>query len=408
MNDTPKGLRTHIGIVGRRNAGKSSLLNALAGMDCAIVSDTPGTTTDPVEKTMEMAGIGPVVLVDTAGMDDSGALGRQRVERTRNILRRMDMAILLADGDKWEDPEDELARELAESGIPWLVARNKLDKRPHPEDAEVWRKRIGLDENIPIADISAEDRKGLSYLATQLRKLAGAADGNALVHDLIPQNGVAVLVAPQDSGAPRGRLILPQAQTIRDLLDNGRMALVMTENQYPDGLSALGRDPDIVICDSQIVKYVDQHTPSRIPLTTFSILMARHKGDLNAFAAGAGALRQLKPGDAVIVQEACSHQPQPDDIGRTRIPALLRKIAGGNLEITFACGKEMEDYPERTKAIIHCGACVITGAQMRARQKLAEDGGIPMTNYGMAISLAQGILPRVLAIFPDALARLSE
>lgn len=400
MGGAPKGLRKHIVLAGRRNAGKSRLFNALARQDVAIVSHMSGSTTDPVEKTLEISPLGPVVLIDTAGMDDLGELGQKRVERSLAMLARADLAILVADGDAWGQMENDLLERLKAADIPFLIARNKMENGLMPE--EEWRKAIGLDKNIPCLDISAKEKTGMEEIVAALAALAGVEEERPLLGDLLPQNGLAFLVAPIDSGAPKGRLILPQVQAIRDTLDNGQICMICTEKQLGQALDRIR--PDIVVCDSQVVKQAAEHTPQDIPLTTFSILMARFKGDLTGFARGARALDKLRPGDAVLIQEACSHHAQKDDIGRVKIPALLAKRAGGGLDIRFAQGKEAAEYDSDIKAIVHCGACMLTRRQMCNRQRQAAEAGIAMANYGMAISLCQGILPRALALFPEALA----
>lgn len=401
MHDTPKGLRRHIAILGRRNAGKSTLVNTLARQNVSIVSDTAGTTTDPVEKTMELAPLGPVVLVDTAGVDDTGELGRMRVDRSYAILRRADLAIIVTDGKNWGEEERTLADKLKAANAPFLICRNKSELGLPAQ--EKWRKENKIDADTPLIDICAKTGNALGEVVNALAKLAGADDGEKqLLADLLPENGVVILVVPLDTGAPKGRLILPQVQAIRDCLDGRKICIVTTEKDYPAGLAALVAPPALVVCDSQVVDIVAAQTPQDVALTTFSILMARFKGNLTEFAKGAAALQNLKPGDAALIQEACSHHAQKDDIGTVKIPLLLKKLAGGELEIRHAQGKELIDYDRDIKAIVHCGACVITRKQMLARQKNA--GAIPMTNYGMAISLCQGILPRALQIFPEALA----
>ncbi len=405
MEDTPKGLRTHIALFGRRNAGKSSLLNALAGQTVAIVSEKPGTTTDPVEKTMELQPLGPVVLVDTAGIDDEEGLGPRRVERSLQILRRADAALLLTEGGTWGEAEDSLARKLVQAGVPFAVAASKADL-----PGFVLRRPAGLPEDVPVIAVSARTGEGLDAVRGALAALlpeAGLPEP-PLLSDLLPETGLALLVVPIDSGAPKGRLILPQVQAIRDLLDGRRLCLVTTEADLPAALQALKEPPSLVVCDSQVVRTADRLTPPEIPLTTFSILMARFKADLVPLARGAAALRHLRPGDRVCIQEACSHHPQKDDIGRVKLPRLLAKLAGGPLDTVMSAGKEMSDFPEGCRAVVHCGACVITRAQMLARLREARRRGIPMTNYGMAISLAQGVLLRTLSPFPEALRAFSE
>ena len=402
IQNTPKSLRLHIALFGRRNVGKSSLLNALVGQRLAIVSDTPGTTTDPVEKAVELAPLGPVVFLDTAGLDDSGALGEERVRRSLDILRRCDLALLVAAGADWGEHEARLARDLTANGIPFAVARNKRDLPEFDENA----RPPGLADAVPVVDVSAVTGFGLDSLRAVLQGLvpAEAEETPPLVADLLPERGLLLLVVPIDAGAPRGRLILPQVQTIRDSLDNRKLILVATAEELPAALAALKRPPDLAVCDSQVVHAAAGGIPPEVPLTTFSILMARLKADLPALARGAAALAKLRPGDAAHIQEACSHHPQKDDIGRVKLPRLLRKLAGGDLRLSWSAGKAFRDYDPEWRAVVHCGGCMLTRAQMLARLRAAEAAGCPMTNYGMAISLAQGALDRVLTPFPDALA----
>lgn len=399
MKDAPKGVRLHIGIMGRRNAGKSTLLNALCGQNAAIVSPVPGTTTDPVEKTMELDQLGPVVLIDTAGVDDAGELGLMRNQRSLSLIDRLDMALLLTDGDLWEECERNLVKSLEESEIPFIIVRNKADLGNLLE-ADEWRKQNCLDAQTPVVELSAACMGGIEELRAKMFSLMAPGEEKSLVSDLVPAQGLVFLGVPIDSGAPKGRLILPQVQAIRDLLDGHCLCMVMKESELKRGLSLA--KPDLVVCDSQVVKEVAAIVPEEIPFTTFSILMARSKGDLTSFAASARALANLAPGDHVVIQEACSHHPKKDDIGRVKIPRLLKTIAGGELKFTFLAGKESGEYPEKAKAVIHCGACVITAANMRRRQKKAQKLGLPMINYGMAISYAQGVLGRVLKPFPEA------
>ncbi len=413
MNEAPRAVRAHIALMGRSNAGKSALLNALCRQSVAIVSQVPGTTTDPIEKTMELSGIGPVVLLDTAGIDDAGQLGGQRKAASLRALRRMDAVLLVLDGLKWGEPEKELQTLCARLAIPCLVVVQKseslaesspLAQKELEARAEILKKEHDLGET-PVF-VSAKAGLGLEELITALCNLLrkNADPDKPLFKDLLPAAGLALLVVPIDTGAPKGRLILPQVQAIRDLLDGSQSALVSNVQHYPDALARLRKPPDLVVCDSQVVQEVVEATPREIPLTTFSILMARLKGDLNALAAGLGAIRKLRPGDRVLIQEACSHHPQKDDIGRIKLPRLLCQIAGGALEIDFAAGKEFSAYSRDYKAVIHCGGCMITARQMRARQREAEEYALPMTNYGLCISLVKGVLERVLEPFPQALA----
>lgn len=393
----PKGLRPHIALVGRRNAGKSALLNALAGQTVSIVSETPGTTTDPVAKTMELAPLGPVVLLDTAGIDDEGALGGKRVERTQNALRGVDAALLVTDRGLWEAPERELAALLEELGIPFAVIRNKADLEADGASAPA---RVG---EVPV---SARTRAGVGAVVAALARILpeAALAQPPLLADLLPEGALAVLVVPLDSGAPKGRLIQPQVQTIRECLDGRASCLVTTPGEYAAMLARLAVPPALVICDSQVVRETVAATPPEVPLTTFSILMARLKGDLAELAAGAAALAGLAPGDTVVIQEGCSHHPQADDIGRVKLPRLLRALAGGEVKTVVAAGTEFFAYPEGAKAVIHCGGCVITRRQMLGRMAAARSRGLAMTNYGVALSLGQGVLERALGPFPEALA----
>lgn len=402
----PKGLRAHIVLAGRRNAGKSALFNALAGQPASIVSHTAGTTTDAVEKTLEIAPLGPVVLMDTAGVDDEGALGRQRVEGTLAALRRADAALLVTDRDQWGEPEQWLAEQLEELELPYAVVRNKADLGGFPDAVDVQRREPPAAAAAPCLDVSARSGLGLDEVVGVLSRLLpqAALHQPPLLADLVPPGGLVVLVVPLDTGAPKGRLILPQVQAIRDCLDARALCLVTGVEDYAGALARLGQPPELVVCDSQVVRETVAATPADIPLTTFSILMARLKGDLCAFAAGAAALAGLAPGDCVAIREGCSHHPQADDIGRVKLPRLLAGLAGGPLRVSVEAGKRDTPYPAACKAIIHCGACVLTRRQMLRRLEDARAAGLPMTNYGLAISLAQGVLERVLAPFPDALA----
>ncbi len=401
MHETPKGLRLHIAFLGRRNVGKSSLLNALAGQQVSIVSDTPGTTTDPVEKIMELAPLGPVVFLDTAGLDDTGKLGQQRTRRTKEIMQRLDMALLLTDNDGWGETEGQIAAQLQEKNIPFAVVRNKTDLTPSGS----FDRPEGLDTQIPYILASVHNGKGLDDIREILEELLPQTTAHKLplLNDLLPEKGLVVLVVPLDSGAPKGRLILPQVQAIRDSLDGRKICMVCTEHDLPHALKRLKQSPDLVVCDSQVVHIVDKKLPLEIAMTTFSVLMARFKGDLLAFAQGTAALTRLEPGSKVVIQEACSHHPQEDDIGRVKLPRLLEKLAGGTLQCSLKAGKEFPTYEPDIAAVVHCGACVITRGQMLARQQAAAAMNCPMSNYGLTISLAQGVLSRVLSPFPDAL-----
>ncbi|MDO5536826.1 MAG: [FeFe] hydrogenase H-cluster maturation GTPase HydF [Desulfovibrionaceae bacterium] len=405
MLDAPKGLRLHIALFGRRNAGKSSLLNALTGQEVSIVSETPGTTTDPVEKTLEFLPLGPVVFLDTAGLDDEGELGRQRVEKTCNVLPRTDIALVVAADNVWGDCEREIVRRLNEEGIPCVAVLNKADKSAGgADDVEALVRRDC--PKSPVVRVSARTGQGIAELKEAIISVRPdeSLHESALVADLLPERGIVILVVPIDSGAPKGRLILPQVQTIRDALDGRKICMVVTEEELVPALDCLAARPSLVVCDSQVVHRVARDTPGDIPLTTFSILMARLKGDLPSLAAGAAAIGGLKPGDRVLVMEACSHHPQKDDIGRIKIPRLLERQTGGSLSFDMCAGKAPAECADGYSLVVHCGGCTLTRRQMLARLKSAKKKQVPMTNYGVAISFCQGVLERVLTPFPEALA----
>lgn len=400
MNEAPKGLRLHIGIYGRRNVGKSSLLNALTGQQVSIVSDTPGTTTDPVEKTQELAPIGPVVFIDTAGVDDIGALGELRAERTLKALERTDIALLVTEPQTWGPFEDRLCTLLQEHKIPFAVVLNKIDAG----QADPERVRLLEEQQIRTVSTSAEQGLGIGVLKDALAALTPDDwfQDPQLLGDLLSAGDLAMLVVPIDLGAPKGRLILPQVQTIRDILDSDASCMVVKERELRDALDRLNRPPRIVVCDSQVVLKTAGDTPPNILLTTFSILMARFKGDLSALSRGAAVIEHLRPGDHVLIAEACTHHPLADDIGRVKIPRWLRQYAGGDLQITHFSGRDFPEDLSPYRLVIHCGACVANRRQMLNRLYQAAAQGVPMTNYGLAISYVQGVLPRVLDPFPAA------
>ncbi|MEN9493218.1 MAG: [FeFe] hydrogenase H-cluster maturation GTPase HydF [Pseudomonadota bacterium] len=400
MLDTPKGLRLHIGIFGRRNVGKSSLMNALTGQAVSIVSDVPGTTTDPVEKTLELAPLGPIVFVDTAGIDDEGVLGEQRTQRTLEALARVDVAIVVTDSAGIGNFEAALIALLKEKSTPFFVALNKSDLGVPSAEALQSLTQQGI-EHVAV---SALQGTSLDRLKEALFRHApeGQLEEPRLVGDLLSPGDVALLVVPIDLGAPKGRLILPQVQALRDILDSDATGMIVKERELRDALARLTTPPRLVICDSQVVLKVTGDTPPEIPLTTFSILMARFKGDFMRLAEGAGAITRLKPGDRVLVAESCSHHPQADDIGRVKIPRWLRQYVGGNLEIDVMAGRDFPDDLSPYALIVQCGGCTITRKQMLVRQYRAAGQGVPMTNYGMTISVVQGVLDRSLAPFPAA------
>ena len=398
---TLKSLRLHIGLFGRRNVGKSSLINALTAQSVSIVSSAPGTTTDPVEKSFEMDPVGPVVFVDTAGMDDSGDLGALRMQRTASVLERVDIALLVCDQEGFGEPEEKLLATLGERQTPVLVVFNKGDLGGPPQSAV---DRLAAAE-IPVEMVSAATGRNIGLLKEAITRLVPdeRMDAPHLVGDLLPAGELAVLVVPIDLGAPKGRLILPQVQVIREILDSDAMCVVVKERELREAIGRLDRPPRLVICDSQVVLKAVADTPAAVPLTTFSILMARYKGDLVKLARGAAAINRLRAGDRVLVTETCSHCALADDIGRVKIPRWLRQFVGVHLDIDVAGGAELPDDLTPYRLVIHCGSCMTTRKHMLARLYRAERQGVPMTNYGVAISLLQGVLPRALECFPAAL-----
>jgi [FeFe] hydrogenase H-cluster maturation GTPase HydF len=390
MKATPRGLRLHIGLFGRRNVGKSSLLNALAHQEVAIVSPTPGTTTDPVEKAFELQPLGPVLFVDTAGIDDEGALGELRVAKTRAVVDRTDLAILVTDG--WQRYESELVALFAERKVPVVIAANKSDLGAVTLPA-------GLREAFPV---SATTGAGLSALRQALIRAAPDEFVNppAIVGDLVPPGQLAVLVVPIDKEAPKGRLILPQVQTIRDLLDNDAACLVVKERELAPLLARLKAPPALVVTDSQAFLKVAADTPPAVPMTSFSILFARYKGDLAALVRGALAIEQLRPGHRVLIGEACSHHPIADDIGRVKIPRWLEQYVGGKLQFDTFAGHDFPAELGQYQMIVHCGACVANRREMLTRIEKAHACGVPITNYGLCIAYSLGIFERALQPFP--------
>ena len=401
MQDTPKGLRLQIGLFGKRNSGKSTLMNALIGQSVSIVSAHPGTTTDPVEKAYELAPLGAVVFIDTAGLDDEGELGALRVQKTRAVLERVDLALIVVDDGRVGPLEQELIATLREQKTPFVVVFNKADLH-EPGKAQLMDLAA---DNVESAVVCAAQGTGIDLLKEAMFRQApesGLEDAR-LIGDLIGPGDVVVLVVPIDLGAPKGRLILPQVQTLRDILDSDATGMMVKERELPDALARLTAPPKLVVCDSQVVLKVAADTPREIPLTTFSILMARFKGDMIGLAEGAGAIQRLQPGDRVLISEACSHHALADDIGRVKIPRWLRQFAGGNLEIDVKSGRDFPDDLSPYSLIIQCGGCTVTRRQMLARQYRAIRQCVPMTNYGMAISVVQGVLDRSLHCFPAAL-----
>jgi len=397
----PKGLRLHIGIFGRRNVGKSSLLNAFTRQRVSIVSEQAGTTTDPVEKPMELLPLGPVLFIDTAGIDDEGALGAERVDRTRRAFDRSDLGLVVSDG-AWGAFEDTLLAELAARGVPAVVVFNKADVGPPAPD--LVARLSG--EGHRVVTTAAPRGEGILDLRQALLDAAPAdfLENPAILRDLVPPGEPAVLVTPIDKEAPRGRLILPQVQAIRDLLDGDAWCIVVKEDRLGEALAALARPPALVVTDSQAFREVAAATPAAVPMTSFSILFARFKGDLTSMAADAAAMDALRPGDRVLVAEACSHHPIEDDIGRVKIPRWLSRMAGGPLRFTTVQGHDFPDDLADYRLVVHCGACVQNRREVLGRVLACRRAGVPVTNYGVAIAHAFGILERALSPFPAALA----
>lgn len=405
MQKTPKSLRLQIGLFGRTNVGKSSLLNLIAGQDVAITSSVPGTTTDVVEKTMELLPLGPVVLLDTAGLDDESELGGKRVERTLRALDRADVVVFVVEPHGLAESDRAFLRELADRKKPFVAAVNKSDLAP-PDPAMTSELARAGAEWLALSTLDPEGRE--AALRTLKRALARLIPEEflrtpSLLGDLLPAGGLVALVVPIDLQAPKGRLILPQVQAIRDALDHDQFVLVAKERELASAFARLARPPDLVVCDSQAVLKTVADTPPAVKCTTFSILLARMKGDLAELARGAAAIDGLAPGDRVLVAESCTHHAAEDDIGRVKIPRWLRQFVGGDLAVDHYAGR---DYPADLsgyKLIVHCGSCMLTRGEMLYRIGRAREAGVPITNYGLAISHTQGVLARTLGPFPAAL-----
>jgi [FeFe] hydrogenase H-cluster maturation GTPase HydF len=409
MSTTPKGLRLHIGFFGRRNVGKSSLLNAITRQHVSIVSDVAGTTTDPVEKPMELLPLGPVLFIDTAGIDEAGGLGASeklgelRVEKTRQALERTEIAVLVAEAGVWGEFEDGLLADFGARQTPAVVVFNKTDIAA-PDAALVERLR-GSKLRVVLA--SAITGAGLAELREALLELAPAdfIDSPAIVGDLVGPGELAVLVVPIDKEAPKGRLILPQVQTIRDLLDTDALCMVVKERELRSALDRLKTPPKLVVTDSQAFLKVAADTPVDVPLTSFSILMARFKGDLTAQVEGTLAIERLRSGDRVLIAEACTHHPIGEDIGRVKIPRWLTQYTGVKLEFVTVEGRDFPEDLASYKLVVHCGACMWNRRQMLSRILQCQHAGVPITNYGLTIAYSLGIFSRALEPFPAALAR---
>ena len=405
LNAAASANRIHISFFGCRNAGKSSVVNAVTGQDLAVVSDVKGTTTDPVRKAMELLPLGPVVLIDTPGFDDEGALGELRVKKARQILNRTDIAVLVVDHTAGLKEEDKLLLALfEEKKIPSLVVLNKSDL-PAAPDTEEYKsiQALSAGDNRPeILRISAGTGEGIDLLKETLGRLAPKEDpSHTVTAGLLKDGDLAVLVIPIDKAAPKGRLIMPQQMTIRSILDSGAMTLVVRESELPQALSRLREEPAIVITDSQVFRTVSKLVPEQVPLTSFSILMAKYKGFLETSIRGAAAIEKLEDGDRVLMAEGCTHHRQCGDIGTVKIPAWLKQSTGKKLEIHTSSGSDFPDDLTPYSLIIHCGGCMITEREVLYRMKCAEDQQVPFTNYGIAIAKMNGILERSIRVFPE-------
>jgi len=401
MEKAPKSMRVQIALFGRTNVGKSSFLNMIANQDVAIISEIPGTTTDIVEKSIELLPVGPVNFLDTGGIDDKSLLSEKRIERTLKILDRADVAVLIIENDIWSDYEEDLLQSFRKAKIKFILAVNKIDIYPATHDfilmLQKKSERLLLCSSL---DIEKREKYVIDFKNLLLEILPEEyTNPLPLIRDLIPKQGTVILIIPIDKEAPKGRIILPQVQTIRDILDNDSISIMVKQSEYLQVLNSLKHKPDLVVCDSQVVDFMVANTPEDIPCTTFSILFSRFKGDLVKEVKGASALKKLKKGNRVLIAEACSHHPNEDDIGRVKIPKLLKQYLDFDIDIDVASGR---DYPKNISdynVIIHCGGCMLTRTEKLVRLEKAKKFGVPITNYGIAISLFRGVLDRVLSPF---------
>lgn len=402
MNQTPASERVHIGFFGKRNAGKSSVMNKVTGQELAVVSDVKGTTTDPVYKAMELLPLGPVVMMDTPGIDDEGELGGLRVKKSYQVLNKTDAAVLVIDGKAGMSREDQaLLERIRKKNIPSILVLNKRDLLT---EEEVCQTLSGLPEGYQEGKdylwVSAQEGTGVQELKERLAVLASTEENRKkIVGDLLSPGDFVVLVVPIDKAAPKGRLILPQQQTIRDILDADAVSVVIKEDRLKETLESLGKKPRLVITDSQVFGRVSKDTPKELLLTSFSILFARYKGNLETVVEGARTLEKLKDGDKVLISEGCTHHRQCGDIGTEKLPAWIRKYTGKNLEFSFTSGTEFPDELGEYSLIVHCGGCMLNEREMKYRLSCAEDQGVPMTNYGIIIAYMNGILERSLEPF---------
>ena len=412
LNSTPSANRVHIGFFGRRNAGKSSVVNAVTGQELAVVSDTKGTTTDPVYKSMELLPIGPVMIIDTPGFDDEGALGELRVRKTKQVLNKTDIAVLVVDATEGKKQcDEELIRIFKEKEIPYIIVNNKADLLSDEISEKVCQNNVSeqrkAEQNALLSSgqeqyVSALTGAGIYELIECIGKLTPNEDMTLkIVGDLLHPGDFVVLVVPIDSAAPKGRLILPQQQTIRDVLEANAAAIVVKESELKQTLEQLGRSPAMVITDSQVFEQVSEEVSEEIPLTSFSILMARYKGYLETAVNGVAAIDHLKDGDKILISEGCTHHRQCDDIGTVKIPRWLKQHTGKELIIETSSGTEFPEDLTSYALVIHCGGCMLNEREVKYRMKCAEDQKVPFTNYGIAIAQMKGILKRSIELFPN-------
>lgn len=405
INETPSGERLHIGIFGRRNAGKSSLINAITGQDLAIVSDVKGTTTDPVKKAMELLPLGPVVLIDTPGLDDEGLLGQKRMEKALQALRQTDIVILTIPADAAMDGlEKTLIQEAKKRGLPFFVVLNKTDLLADKKQIEEKEKAIAQALSIPldvIIAVSAGKNEGIHALKEKLANGIPKEQERPLIRDLLSPGDLVILVVPIDSAAPKGRLILPQQQVIRDSLEAGAIPVVTRDQELAQALQSLGKKPRLIVTDSQVFGAVAKIVSEDIPLTSFSILMARYKGDLEVQIAGAKAIETLQDGDTVLISEGCTHHRQCNDIGTVKMPRWIKEYTGKNLHFAFSSGGEFPKDLSPYAMVVHCGGCTLPLQEMRYRISYGAKQEVAITNYGVMIAYIHGILPRVTEIFVD-------
>ncbi|MDD4689914.1 MAG: [FeFe] hydrogenase H-cluster maturation GTPase HydF [Eubacteriales bacterium] len=384
LNETPRANRVHIGFFGKRNAGKSSVVNAITGQSLAIVSDVKGTTTDPVYKSMELLPIGPVVIIDTPGIDDEGSLGKMRVSKTKQVLNKTDVAVLIIDSSIGITKEDEELIDIFKAkDINYIVVYNKADLSD-----------LKVTEENSIA-VSAENGTNIHELKELIGKLATLNENNKkLLSDLVSPGDFVVFITPIDEAAPKGRIILPQQQAVRDALDAGATAIVVRDSEYADTLKSLGKSPSLVVTDSQVFPFADKETPKEIPLTSFSILMSRYKGQLSTAVNGAKGIENIKDGDVILISEGCTHHRQCADIGTVKLPAWIKKHTGKEPIFEFTSGGDFPEDLSKYSLIVHCGGCMLPEREMAFRQKMSEDYNVPFTNYGILIAYMNGILDR--------------